>query len=151
MIDGVKVKKLRVIPDERGKLMEILRADDEMFEKFGQVYMTTAYPGVVKAWHLHKVQDDNMAVVRGMMKIVLYDGRDDSPTKGEVNEFFVGEHNPVLVHIPKGVMHGFKCISEYEAIVVNAPTELYNYKEPDEYRVHPHENDIPYDWARKDG
>jgi dTDP-4-dehydrorhamnose 3,5-epimerase len=151
MIDGVKVKKLRVIPDERGKLMEILRADDEMFEKFGQVYMTTAYPGVVKAWHLHKVQDDNMAVVRGMMKIVLYDSRDDSQTKGEVNEFFVGEQNPILVHIPKGVMHGFKCVSEYEAIVVNAPTEVYNYKEPDEYRVHPHENDIPYDWKRKDG
>lgn len=151
MIDGVKVKKLRVIPDERGKLMEILRADDEIFTKFGQVYMTTAYPGVVKAWHLHKVQDDNMAVVRGMMKIVLYDSRDDSPTKGEVNEFFVGEQNPVLVHIPKGVMHGFKCVSEYEAIVVNAPTEVYNYKEPDEYRVHPHENDIPYDWTRKDG
>ena len=107
--------------------------------------------GVVKAWHLHKIQADNMAVVRGMMKIVLYDGRDDSPTKGEVNEFFAGEHNPVLIHIPKGVMHGFKCVSEYQAIVVNAPTEVYNYKEPDEYRVHPHENDIPYDWARKDG
>jgi dTDP-4-dehydrorhamnose 3,5-epimerase len=151
MIDGVEVKKLRVIPDERGRLMEMLRADDEMYEKFGQVYMTTAYPGVVKAWHLHKVQDDNMGVVRGMMKIVLYDGRDDSPTKGEVNEFFVGEQNPVLVHIPKGVMHGFKCVSEYEAIVVNVPTEVYNYKEPDEYRVHPHDNDIPYDWARKDG
>ena len=151
MIDGVKVKKLRVIPDERGKLMEILRADDEVYEKFGQVYMTTAYPGVVKAWHLHKIQDDNMAVVRGMMKIVLYDGRDGSPTKGQVMEFFAGEENPILIHIPKGVMHDFKCISEYEAIVVNTPTELYNYKQPDEYRVGPHENDIPYDWSRKDG
>jgi dTDP-4-dehydrorhamnose 3,5-epimerase len=151
MIDGVKVKKLRVIPDERGKLMEILRTDDEMYEKFGQVYVTTAYPGVVKAWHLHKIQDDNMAVIRGMMKIVLYDGRDGSPTKGEVNEFFAGEHNPVLIHIPKGVMHGFKCIGEHEAVVVNTPTEIYNYKQPDEYRVPPHDNDIPYDWARKDG
>ena len=151
MIEGVKVRKLRVIPDERGRLMEILRADDEVFEKFGQVYMTTAYPGVVKAWHLHKVQDDNMTVMCGMMKIVLYDGRDDSPTKGKVMEFFAGEQNPILVHIPKGVMHGFKCISEYEAIVINTPTEVYNYKEPDEYRVSPHENDIPYDWMRKDG
>lgn len=151
MIDGVKVKKLRVIPDERGRLMEILRADDEMFNKFGQVYMTTAYPGVVKAWHLHKVQDDNMTVLRGMMKIVLYDGREDSPTKGEVMEFFAGEQNPIVVHIPKGVMHGFKCITEYEALVVNIPTEVYDYKEPDEFRVPPHENDIPYDWARKDG
>jgi len=151
MIDGVKTKKLRMIPDERGRLMEILRTDDEAYEKFGQVYMTTAYPGVVKAWHLHKIQADNMAVVRGMMKIVLYDGREDSPTKGEVNEFFAGEINPILVHIPKGVMHGFKCVSECEAIVVNTPTEVFDYKEPDEYRVHPHNNDIPYDWARKDG
>ena len=151
MIDGVKVKKLSVIPDERGRLMEILRADDEVFDKFGQVYMTTAYPGVVKAWHLHKIQDDNMAVVRGMMKIVLYDGRDGSPTKGQVMEFFAGEDNPILVHIPKGVMHGFKCISEYAAIVINTPTEVYDYKQPDEYRVGPHENDIPYDWSRKDG
>ena len=100
MIDGVMVKKLKVISDERGRLMEILRADDEMFAGFGQVYMTTAYPGVVKGWHYHKRQSDNMAVVRGMMKIVLYDGREDSPTLGEVNEFFAGVHNPILVHIP---------------------------------------------------
>ena len=71
MINGVMIKKLKVIADERGRLMEILRADDEMFESFGQVYMTTAYPGVVKGWHYHKRQSDNMAVVRGMMKIVL--------------------------------------------------------------------------------
>jgi len=96
MIKEVRLKELKVIPDERGRLMEILRADDEVFEKFGQVYMTTAYPGVVKAWHYHKKQDDNMAVVKGMMKIVLYDGRKDSSTYGEVNEFFLGEHNPRL-------------------------------------------------------
>ena len=84
MIDGVMIKKLKVIADERGRLMEILRADDEMFTGFGQVYMTTAYPGVVKGWHYHKRQSDNMAVVRGMMKIVLYDGREGSKTSGEV-------------------------------------------------------------------
>ena len=151
MITGVVVKKLRVIPDERGRLMEILRTDDDVFEKFGQVYMTTAYPGVVKGWHYHKKQSDNMAVVRGMMKIVLYDGRKESATFGEVNEFFAGEHNPILVHIPPYVYHGFKCISSEEAVVVNTPTDVYDYKEPDEFRVHPHENDIPYDWNRKDG
>ncbi len=151
MISGVKVKRLRVIPDERGRLMEILRSDDEIFEKFGQVYITTAYPGVVKGWHYHRIQSDNMAVVKGMMKIVLYDARKDSPTYGEVNEFFAGEHNPILIHIPPFVYHGFKCISEYEAIVVNIPTERYNYDEPDEYRIDPHNNDIPYDWARRDG
>lgn len=151
MINGVKVKRLKVIPDERGRLMEIMRNDDEVFRQFGQVYMTTAYPGVVKGWHYHKKQSDNMAVVKGMMKIVLYDGRKDSETYGEVNEFFAGDHNPILIHIPPFVYHGFKCISAEEAIVVNTPTEKYEYSNPDEFRVHPHDNDIPYDWNRKDG
>lgn len=151
MIEGVRIKKLRVIPDERGSLMEILRNDDEIFEKFGQVYITTAYPGVVKGWHYHKVQSDNMCVVKGMMKIVLYDSRDNSPTKGEVNEFFAGVHNPILLHIPVFVYHGFKCIGEEEAIVVNIPTERYNYDNPDEYRIDPHSVEIPYDWELKEG
>jgi dTDP-4-dehydrorhamnose 3,5-epimerase len=151
MIDGVVIKKLKVIPDERGRLMEILRADDAMFSRFGQAYMTTAYPGVVKGWHYHKKQHDNMAVVQGMMKIVLYDSRKDSPTCGEVNVFHAGVHNPILVHIPPYVFHGFKCISEQEAIVVNIPTEMYDYDTPDEYRVSPHGSDIPYDWSRQDG
>ena len=151
MIEGVRLKKLAVRPDKRGRLMEILRSDDDIFIKFGQVYVTTAYPGVVKAWHYHKVQTDNLAVVGGMMKIALYDPRDGSPTKGQVDEFFIGEHNPALIQIPNLVYHGFKCISEQEALVINCPTEVYNHAEPDEYRVDPHDNDIPYDWARKDG
>ncbi|HON57957.1 MAG TPA: dTDP-4-dehydrorhamnose 3,5-epimerase family protein [Smithella sp.] len=151
MINGVTVKKLKVIPDERGRLMEILRADDEIFEKFGQVYMTTAYPGVVKAWHYHKKQADNMTVVKGMMKIVLFDGRRKSPTYGEINEIFAGVYNPVLVHIPALVYHGFKCISEEEALVINIPTEVYNYEKPDEYRLDAHKSSIQYDWSRKDG
>ncbi len=151
MIEGVRIKTLKVICDERGRLMEILRSDDELFTKFGQVYMTTAYPGVVKAWHYHKYQTDNMSVVKGIMKIVLYDDREGSKTKGELNQFFVGEHNPILVSIPEMVYHGFKCISETEAIVINIPTNIFNYKQPDEYRIDPHKNDIPYDWSRKDG
>lgn len=151
MIDGVKIKQLKVIPDERGRLMEMLRADDDIFQKFGQVYMTTAYPGVVKAWHYHKKQTDNFVVVKGMMKIVLYDSREGSPTKGEVNEFFMGEHRQILLQIPPLVYHGFKCISETEAMVINTPTEPYNPREPDEFRLDPHNNDIPYDWSRKDG
>jgi len=151
MIEGVKLKDLKVIPDERGRLMEILRADDELFKKFGQVYMTTAYPGVVKAWHYHKKQVDNMTIIKGMMKIVLYDARKDSPTNGEVNEFFLGEHNPKLLQIPKLVYHGFKCISQEEAVVINIPTESYNYEAPDEYRLDPHRNEIPYDWRLKEG
>lgn len=151
MIQGVVIKKLKVIPDERGRLMEILRSDDEIFTKFGQVYMTTAYPGVVKGWHYHKKQTDHFTVVKGMIKLVLYDNRNDSSTKGEINEFFLGEHNPLLVKIPPFVLHGFKCISEEEAICINAPTELYNYDQPDEFRVDPHKNDIPYEWETKDG
>lgn len=150
-IEDVKIKNLRVISDERGRLMEILRNDDELFANFGQVYMTTAYPGVVKGWHYHKKQMDNMAVVRGMMKLVLYDNRESSSTYRRVNEFFFGEHQPLLIQIPPLVFHGFKAISEYEAIVINIPTESYNYDEPDEFRLHPHNNDIPYDWGRKDG
>ncbi len=151
MIQGVKTKSLRVIPDERGRVMEILRADDECFLKFGQVYITTTYPQVVKAWHYHKVQTDHICAIQGMIKLVLYDFREGSPTKGEIDEFFIGDHNPLLVQVPNGIYHGWKCISDKEAIIVNIPTEIYVYKEPDEYRLQPHGKDVPYDWARKDG
>jgi len=151
MIDGVKTKKLRFIPDERGRLMEILRNDDELFLQFGQVYMTTTYPGVVKAWHLHKEQTDNLACVKGMIKLALYDSREQSPTFKQVDQFYLGLHNPLLVQIPKGIYHGWMCVSPDEAIIVNIPTESYNYETPDEFRLDPHDNDIPYDWERKDG
>jgi dTDP-4-dehydrorhamnose 3,5-epimerase len=152
MIHGVKTRKLKVHCDERGRLMEMLRRDDpEMDVTFGQVYMTTAWPGVTKAWHYHRHQTDHFVCVKGMMKVVLYDARDDSPTKGEINEFFLGDHNPMIVEIPPLVYHGFKCIGDSEAIVVNVTTNTYNYANPDEFRVAPHDGTIPYDWARKDG
>lgn len=151
MIDGVKTKQLRFIPDERGRLMEILRNDDNMFVKFGQVYLTTTYPGVVKAWHYHRKQDDFITCVKGMLKLVVYDDRDGSPTKGQVNEFFIGEYNPMVVKVPSMTYHGWKCVSEEEAIVINVPTEVYDRNEPDEFRLDPHVNDIPYSWERKDG
>ncbi len=143
MIDGVVQKKLRVIPDERGRLMECLRSDDELFLKFGQLYVTTTLPGIVKGWHLHHIQYDNIVCVKGMIKLVLYDGRDDSPTRGHIDEFFMGEHNPLLVRVPPEVQHGWKCVSPDEAFIVNAPTELYHYDDPDQdelparYRPHP--------------
>jgi dTDP-4-dehydrorhamnose 3,5-epimerase len=151
MIDGVVIKQLRVLPDERGHLMEMMRSDDDVFEVFGQAYVTTTYPGVIKAWHMHLKQDDNVVCVRGMIKLGLYDDRDGSPTRGEVQEIFLGEHRPVLVHIPKEVYHGWKCVSEYEAFIVNMPTELYDYNDPDEHRL-PYDTDkIPYDWSLKHG
>ncbi|MBP7055316.1 MAG: dTDP-4-dehydrorhamnose 3,5-epimerase family protein [Candidatus Omnitrophica bacterium] len=148
MIDGVKVKKLKIIPDERGRLMEILRSDEPLFQKFGQVYMTTAKPGVVKAWHYHKKQDDHFTCIHGKMRLALYDARENSLTKGEVNDFLISLEDPMLVVIPKEVYHGFKAVGGEEAVVINVPTESYNPKEPDEYRLDAYENDIPYDWRK---
>ncbi len=150
LIEGVKLKALKPIPDERGRLMEIIRIDDEIFSKFGQVYMTTAYPGVVKAWHFHQYQDDHFTVLSGMMKIVLYDGREDSVSHGKINEFFLGDHNQQVLKIPSRVVHGFKCVSQTEAMALNVTTEPYNYDEPDEQRIDPHNNHIDYDWNRED-
>lgn len=146
VIDGVWVKDLAVIPDERGRLMEILRNDDEGFERFGQVYISTTYPGVVKAWHLHKVQHDYFCCVQGMVKVAIYDARDGSPTTGTVNEFVIGVHDPKVVRVPAGTYHGWKCISQEEAIVINIPTEPYHREAPDEYRAPWDTPDIPYSW-----
>jgi len=151
MIKGVRVKKLMVIPDERGWLMEILRCDDELFEKFGQVYLTTAYPGVVKAWHMHKKQTDNFTCIRGMMKVALYDARKDSPTHREINDFYIGEKNPLLICIPPKVYHGFKAIGIETAYFLSIPTLPYNYKKPDEYRLPPNTDQISYDWILEPG
>ena len=147
MIKDVQVKKLKLIPDERGRLMEILRSDEEIFQNFGQVYMTTAYPGVVKAWHYHKKQDDYFTCISGTMRLALYDARKDSPTYREVNDFVINLENPILVKIPRFVYHGFKCVGDKEAIVINTPTLSYDPKDPDEYRLDAFENDIPYDWT----
>ncbi len=151
LIKGIQTKPLRVMPDERGRLFEMLRHDEPMFLKFGQVYCTSVHCGVVKGWHYHKKQIDNFVCVSGMIKLVSYDGRPGSPTKGLVNEFFIGTHNPMLVQIPAGVHHGFKGLTEPEAIVINIPTEPYHHGRPDEYRLDPHHSDIPYDWSRRDG
>ena len=146
MIEGVVAKRLKVIVDERGWLMEILRKDWDVFDRFGQVYITAAYPNVVKAWHMHKKQTDHFVCVKGLVKLALYDNRDHSKTRGEINEFILGEKNPVLVKIPPEVWHGFKAVGEETALVVNVPTELYNYEEPDEHRLPPDTDKIPYDW-----
>jgi dTDP-4-dehydrorhamnose 3,5-epimerase len=150
-IAGVKVKPLRIVADERGWLMEILRADDSaLFTTFGQVYVSATYPGVVKAWHFHRRQVDNFACVAGMIKLVLVDTRPDSPTRGAINEFFLGTHNPALVQVPNLVHHGWKCISVERSLVLNIPDQPYDYSDPDEERLAPH-GTLPYDWARKDG
>lgn len=150
-MEGVWQKALKIIPDERGKLMEFLRSDDDIFRKFGQVYITTVFPGVVKGWHAHQEQRDYLGCVWGMIKLVLYDGRDNSPTQGKFQEYFIGEQNPLLLSIPPGVWHGFKGIGTKEAIIINCPTLPYDYLEPDELRIAPHGGKIKYDWDRQDG
>jgi dTDP-4-dehydrorhamnose 3,5-epimerase len=149
MIDGVKTKQLRIIPDERGMLVEILRSDEQLYKKFGQIYITTVYPEVVKAWHKHLKQTDNFACIKGMVKLVLFDERPGSSTYGKIEEFFLGERNPLLVQIPPDVWHGFKCISQEEAIVINVPDQVYNYQNPDELRRPWNDPSIPYSWEKK--
>ncbi len=146
MIEGVVTKQLKQAADERGWLTEVFRSDWVEFKKFGQAYVTACYPQVVKAWHMHKKQTDNMACIKGMMKLVLYDDRKNSKTKNEVNELIVGEKNLLLIQIPPLVWHGFKTISDDYALLLNVPTEVYNYEEPDEHRLPPDTKKIPYDW-----
>ena len=149
MIGGVEIKNLTVNADERGYLMEILREDDELFSHFGQCYVALNYPGVVRAWHYHRLQDDHFCCIKGMVKVALYDGREDSPTHGEVNEFFLGEQNPILLKIPVGVVHGYKTIGAEPSLLLNFPTRPYNRENPDEYRFTWNTPEIPYDWALK--
>jgi dTDP-4-dehydrorhamnose 3,5-epimerase len=147
-IAGVKVRPLQVLPDER---VEIVRSDEpELVAKFGQVYVSATYPGVVKAWHFHRRQIDTFACIAGMVKLVLVDTRADSPTRGAINEFFIGSQNPMLVQVPNLVYHGWKCISLEPSLVVNVTNEPYNHSDPDEQRLEPH-GTLPYDWTRRDG
>lgn len=150
-IQGVNIKPLKVAADERGWLMEVLRCDDEVFLQFGQVYITTAYPGVVKAWHYHKKQTDNFTCIHGMMKVVLYDARKESPTFNTLVELFIGEKNPMLIIVPPGIYHGFKAIGTETAFFLSIPTLPYNYADPDEFRIPPDSPEIPYDWGLAPG
>jgi dTDP-4-dehydrorhamnose 3,5-epimerase len=149
MIEGVQIIPLKQFPDERGKVMHMLRADAPHFEKFGEIYFSVVYPGVVKGWHIHSEMTLNYAVVSGMIKLVLYDPREGSATKGKIQEIFIGEDNYVLVKIPSGVYNGFKGIGTIPAIVANCATIPYS---PDEIsRLDPFNNEIPYDWGLKHG
>ena len=144
MIEGVQIKQLTKHADERGYLMELLRSDDPIFTKFGQAYVSMNYPGVVRAWHYHQKQDDFFVVVRGMIKVGLYDAREGSPTRGEVNEIYLGENNSVVLRIPVGVMHGYKTVGTEPSLLINFPSEVYDAK--DEYRLPWDTDQIPFNW-----
>lgn len=151
MIEGVQVKQLKVIPDERGFLMEMMRADDDFFQRFGQVYLSVCSPGYAKGWHYHKVQTDHFVVVKGQGRVVLYDQREESATSGEIQEFSMGERNPILVVIPPYVLHGITPDGDEPCYLINIPTEPYKYNEPDEYRVPFDDPSIGYDWGVSKG
>jgi dTDP-4-dehydrorhamnose 3,5-epimerase len=147
MIAGVKVLPLKQIADERGKVMHMLRSDAEHFQGFGEIYFSCIWPGAIKGWHLHRKMTLNYAVPCGHIKFVLYDGRADSPTRGEVMELFLGESNYALVTVPPGVWNGFKGIGDRLALVANCATHPHH---PDEIvRCDPIDNHIPYDWTIK--
>jgi dTDP-4-dehydrorhamnose 3,5-epimerase len=149
VIDGVRVEPLRKIADERGTIMHMLRADAPHFERFGEIYFATAYPGVIKAWHLHARQTQNYAAIVGMVKVVIYDEREGSATRGEVQELFIGEDNYALVRIPPGVYNGWKCIGTKTAILANCATEPHDPAEMT--RVDPFSSRIPYNWDLRHG
>lgn len=153
LIEGIEVKELKKNVDERGFLCEILRKDWGMFDEFAMTYASVTYPGIVRAWHRHPrtKQKDIFCVVRGMAKIVVYDDRESSPTKGLLNEFVLGEDNMILLKIPGECWHGFKALGTNPVVFLNFPTKLYNYENPDEERLSPDTNKIPYNWGLTPG
>lgn len=146
MIEGVRVQSLDLNVDERGRLVELFRGDEEDCREFGQVHVTTLFPGVVKAWHRHRVRTDVLAVVAGMVRLGLYDDREGSRSEGELNQFFLGEHNPLRVVIPPRVWFGMKGLGTSEAIIAVLTDRTYNPRDPDEERMDPDVNEIPFDW-----
>jgi len=147
MIEGVKVTPLRQILDERGKIMHMMRSDSDVFEQFGEIYFSCVYPGAIKGWHIHSKMTLNYAVPHGHIKFVLYDDRPESPTKGEVQELFLGTDNYCLVTVPPMVWNGFKGYGDELAIVANCSSISHDPTEID--RLDPFAPSIPYDWSLK--
>jgi dTDP-4-dehydrorhamnose 3,5-epimerase len=145
MIDGVKVVPLRRIPDERGTVMHMLRSTDPHFTQFGEIYFSTVYKDVVKGWHRHQQMTLNYACVSGRIKLVMYDDRPASPTRGAIAEVFLGPDEYALVVIPPGIWNGFKGMTEPHAIVANCATHPHDPAASE--RLDPFENEIPYDWG----
>ena len=149
MIEGVRITPLKQIPDERGKIMHMLRCDDPDFDQFGEIYFSMVYPGIVKGWHKHQVMTLNYAVVVGQIKLGLFDERKGSPTEGKVQELVLGNENYSLVTVPPGVWNGFQGLGGTPSIVANCATHPHS---PDEIsRIDPFKNHIPYKWDLKHG
>jgi len=159
IIAGVRIRHLDSHVDERGKVVELLRSDDEgFFQEFGQCYLCTARPGMVKGFHFHKLHIDYFTAIKGMLKLVLYDARekgwngclDDSSTLGKLQVIAMGDEKLVTVLIPPYVVHGIQCIGNEEVYMINNPTRpFYNVPDPevsDEHRIAWDDPMIPYDF-----
>ena len=149
MIDGVTITPLKQIFDERGKVMHMLRSDANWFEGFGEIYFSTVETGAVKAWHIHKEMILNYAVPIGKIKLVLFDDRNNSSTKGEIQEIYLGPDNYNLVTIPPLIWNGFKGMGNITSLVANCASIPHD---PDEIdRLNPIKNTIPYNWDIEHG
>ena len=148
-IDGLTIRSLGRIPDERGAVLHMLRDDSEGFERFGEIYFSTVYPGAIKGWHLHRLMTLNYAVPVGMIKLVCFDDRPGSLTRGNIVELHVGELNYVLVTIPPLVWNGFKGEGATPALVANCATHHHSPEEIE--RLDPFTDRIAYDWELRHG
>ena len=147
MINDVEITILKNVCDERGRIMHMLKSTDRNFEKFGEIYFSIAYPGVIKGWHEHTKQIQNYCVIEGMIKLVMFDNRQDSTTYKKIQELFIGDENYCLVTIPTGIIMGYKCIGSKKSILANCstlphdPTEMISYE--------PLGEKVPYNWEIK--
>ena len=148
MIDGASLVPLRRIPDERGTIMHMLRRDDPHFVEFGEIYFTTVHQGAVKAWHRHRELTLNYACPFGRVKLVLYDDREGSATRGTLVEAFLGPDSHLLAVIPPEVWSGLKGLSAPFALVANWATHPHDPSRTE--RLDPDGDSIPYDWSRRD-
>lgn len=147
LISGVKITPLKQIIDERGKVMLMMRNDDAYFKKFGEIYFSCTHPGVVKAWHMHKKMTLNYAIISGQLKIVLFDDRKKSSTKGALQEIYMSTENYFLLSVPPLVWNGFKGIGTETSIVANCSDIPHD---PGEMiRISPNSKKIPYKWELK--
>jgi dTDP-4-dehydrorhamnose 3,5-epimerase len=150
MIQGVKVKRLVKHCDDRGFFAELVRDDEpDLLAKFGQASWSMSYPGVIKAFHYHEKQDDLWFFPSGNAQVVLYDLREDSPTKGETDIYYMGEENPILLLIPKGVAHGYRVLGQQPAVIIYFTTESYQPNSPDERRIAWNDPAIGFDWETR--
>lgn len=148
-INGIQVKKIVKHCDDRGFFSEVLKDNDPFFKSIKQTSYTETFPGVIKAFHYHKKQDDIWFVSKGMAQVVLYDLREDSSTKGVTQVIYAGECNPLLIFIPAGVAHGYRVLGNSPVGLFYHTTESYDPENLDEFRIPFDSKDINFDWKTK--